>query len=114
MGIEAWKLVVFSAVFILVAALIFPRGQKLAEMYMESYQWDEAFKIIDPELQKEPENPRFVKNMARYLAVQGDTEKELKLYEKLVELRPHNTQYRGHLAQLYRWNNHVEEELSQL
>ena len=109
MGIEAWKLVVFAAIFILVATLIFPRGQKLAEMYMESYQWDEAFKIIDQELKKEPENPRFVKNMARYLEVQGDREKELKLYEKLVELRPHNTQYRGHLAQLYRWSNRVEE-----
>ncbi len=114
MGIEVWKLVVFSAVFILVAALIFPRGQKLAEMYIESYQWDEAFKLIDQELQKEPENPRFLKNMARYFEVQGESEKELKLYEKLVELRPHNIQYRERLAQLYRWNNRVEEELSQL
>ncbi|MBI2646372.1 MAG: hypothetical protein HYW85_05015, partial [Deltaproteobacteria bacterium] len=85
MFIEYWKIFVFAAIFIVIAYLIFPKGDKLTEMYMKSYQWDEAFKLIEEELKKDPDNPRVLKNMAQYLEVQGDREKELALYEKLVE-----------------------------
>ncbi|HBQ21339.1 MAG: hypothetical protein A2Z91_05915 [Deltaproteobacteria bacterium GWA2_38_16] len=114
MKFNSWKVVVLIIIFIAVAYALFPRGRRLAEMYMASFQWEEAFQILEAELLKHPDDPRLLKDLALYAESQGASEKELKLYERLVELRPHHVGYRQRLAQLYRWSNRVKDELAQL
>jgi len=103
------SLLLFYALVIGTAVVIYPQQLDLARIYFRSYQIDMAFVELNKILQKGGDVFYAVKEYANITEEVGDLNKAIAFHQELLKTSPDNKDILQNLAKLYAWTEHPEK-----
>lgn len=90
-----------------------PQGiEILLSLLLQKGKTEDAHKVIDPLVERFPQNPVYATQQAVLEARTGNPDKGIAILEKLVEANPKSVQLLSSLSRLYEWANKGKEAVA--
>ncbi len=102
MKVKWWHIALFVFFILIVAVVVHPTRLRLSWMLVKSGKPMEAIQNLTQIYSKDPKNYRAIKILAEALENMGRPEESMELFEKLVELKPTDENFKE-LARFYMW-----------
>lgn len=105
MILTSWmQFVLFLMGILSMIVLTIPSNLEMGSEYLESFQYDKAFKYFSRAQKNNKTNLANLKRLKELYLIRGELDKAMILQEKLVQLRPQNHEYWKDMVELYDLN----------
>ncbi len=88
-----------------------PTLKRLAGIYEEKKEWEQAFNCRQKIAQLQPDNPKAQASLAEVMSSQGKVDEAIATYQKALELQPKNPQFYLKQSDLYFKQNQLDQAI---
>lgn len=107
MKIKWWHIAVFSAIVLIIAAILFPTKMRTAWMHQEGGEIDESIEEVRKLYKNDPNNYRALRTLAQGYEKLGKTTKAEEFYEELIKIKPIDNNFKETIR-FYAWTQQPE------